>query len=224
MHLYLVGLLTVTIASCSPAPIDVESTVDPSHRAVLIQTTGCGFSTGRTGSGIAIGDGLILTAAHLVARADTIDASVNRGPVESVVVSAIDLRLDLALLKTSPNGVPEVITGSVAKDATGEIVAGASSGTVPFTVKRLANLFTEDILGTEQHSRHGYELDAITTTGDSGAGAYDSADQLVGMVFATGLDSTWITASSEIDTFLAEHTDDATPLRCDPERSQLDLP
>jgi serine protease DegS len=186
-----------------PAPTAPRQ--NPEQRAVRIETTGCGFASDQTGSGVAVGDGLVLTVAHLIARADTITASVGNGRVVSAVVTAVDLNLDLAVLRLPPNGVPDIEMSSVGAGAEGLIVGGATSGTVSFEVKTVVRLTIEEVLGTDLHSRRGYELDAETAPGDSGAGAYDNDDQLIGIVFATGRDgeSSWITSSVEIEDFLA---------------------
>jgi hypothetical protein len=143
-------------------------------------------------------------------------------PVDAVV-TAIDMDRDLAVLRLPPNDMPVIETSSAEVGAAGLIVGGATSGTVRFEVMDVVMLSIEEILGTDRHSRLGYELEAATTTGDSGAGAYDANDHLIGIVFATGQDgaSTWITSSAEIEDFLAAHDSDVTPIMCDAAASQL---
>jgi S1-C subfamily serine protease len=199
---------------------------DPAHRAVHIETAGCGFAPDRTGSGVAVGDGLVLTVAHLVARADGISATVGDGVGVDAVVTAVDLNLDLALLQLPPNEVPFIEMSSAGTGAEGFIVGAAASGTVPFEIKEVVSLSIEEILGTDRHSRLGYELEASTRVGDSGAGAYDGENRLIGIVFATGEEgeSSWITSSAEIEGFLAAHGSDKAAIVCDPGDSRLDLP
>jgi S1-C subfamily serine protease len=200
--------------------------LDPVHRTVRIETAGCGLAPDRVGSGVAIGDGLVLTVAHLVARADNLTASVGSSDSVNAVVTAVDLNLDLALLRIPPDEMPAIQMASASEGTGGRIVGGAASGTVPFVVKEVVRLSIEEILGTERHSRLGYELEAATTTGDSGAGAYDGEDRLIGIVFATGQEggSSWITASAEIEDFLAAHDSDDTSVVCDPEISRIVVP
>ena len=200
--------------------------LDPVHRTVRIETTGCGLAPDRTGSGVAIGDGLVLTVAHLVARADNLAALVGNGESVGAVVTAVDLSLDLALLRIPPDEIPSIQMSSANEGTGGLIVGGATSGTVPFVVKEVVRLSIEEILGAERHSRLGYELEAATTAGDSGAGAYDGNNRLIGIVFATGQEggSTWITASAEIEDFLAAHESDDPLVECDPETSRIVVP
>jgi hypothetical protein len=84
----------------------------------------------------------------------------------------------------------------------------------------------EEVLGTERHNRVGYEIDAATASGDSGAGAYDETDRLIGIVFATSADgaTTWLSAGVEIQDFLAGVDADAAPIVCDPDISRLRSP
>jgi S1-C subfamily serine protease len=199
---------------------------DPHQRAVRIETTGCGYAAGRTGSGVAMGDGVVLTVAHLVVRADTVLASVNDGAATEAAITAVDLNRDLAVLRLPPDGLPSVEMTSVAKGDRGLIVGGAVSGTVPFEVKGVMGVTIEEVFGTERHRRLGYEVLAATARGDSGAGAYDERNRLIGIVFATSPDgeSSWITSSIEIESFLAHHRADTAPMRCVAESSRLDLP
>jgi len=154
---------------------------------------------------VAIGEGLLLTVAHLIVRADTVTAFVGGGHATPAEVAAVDLRRDLALLRVTGGAAPPIEMVSLEEGAAGVIVGGATSGTVSFEVRRVVELTIEEILGTDRHSRLGYELAAETKDGDSGAGAFDDAGRLVGIVFATGEDeeTTWITASSELEDFVA---------------------
>ncbi len=198
----------------------------PATRVTYLETTGCGVAAPRTGSGVAVDDGLVLTVAHLVARAATITAAVGDRSAEEADVVAIDLLRDLALLRVPPNAVPRITTAAIAPGDSGTIVGGSTSGTLPFTVERTVRLTTEEILGSETHERSGYEIGVTTATGDSGAGAYDRQNRLVGILFAMSDDtaSSWITSAEEIAAFLSEHDTSATPIVCDPSRSQLAVP
>ncbi len=206
------AMLLMVAAGCGSGAHSGETIApgfDPAKRAVRLETEGCGFASGRTGSGVAVGDGVVVTVAHLVARADGIVASVGDAGSENAVVTAVDLERDLATLRLPPNGIPDVEMASVGVGAEGLIVGGAASGTVPFEVKQVVSLTIEEVLGTDRHSRLGYELAAETVDGDSGAGAYDDENRLIGIVFATGQEgeSSWITSSAEIQDFIDSDDD-----------------
>jgi S1-C subfamily serine protease len=185
---------------------DAGSPFDPEARAVRLEITGCeSGSRARFGSGVVIEDGLVVTVAHLIVDAETVEASVAGASLGAATVAAVDLRKDLAALRVEDRGVPPAETSILDQGESGLIVGGAASGTVPFEVRRRVNLTIEEILGTDRHARLGYEVAAVTADGDSGAGAYDAERRLVGLVFAVGKDggTTWLTAGSEIEDFVA---------------------
>ena len=223
----LVALMVLASAACSASePSTVAATTPPfaaSQRAVRIETTGCGHASDRVGSGVAVGDGLVVTVAHLVVEADDITASVAGGEPDAAVVIAVDRRLDLALLRMPANSIPAVATSTAEQGATGLIVGAAASGNVRFEVTEVVTLTIEEVLGSDRYSRAGYQLEALTATGDSGAGAYDDEDGLLGIVFATGQDgaSSWVTSSVEVEKFLTDHAAHTTPITCDEEQSRL---
>jgi S1-C subfamily serine protease len=198
---------------------------DPADRAARLEATGCGYARDRTGSGVAVGDGLVLTVAHLVVQADDIAVTLADAGTVDAEVAAADLELDLALLRIPQNGVPPVETSSADRGDRGLVVGGAASGTIPFEIADVVRISIEEVLGSDRHQRLGYELAAITTTGDSGAGAYNSENRLIGTVFATSDDgaTTWITSSREVDDFLTAYDPEDPAIVCNEEKSRLDL-
>lgn len=212
--------LAVVVAGCGPAVADPADAV--AARALHLTTTGCGHASDRTGSAVAIGDGMAVTAAHVVVQAD--EVAVTLPGVEDAVaaeVVAVDRRLDLALLSV-PTDLQAIRYGAGKVADSGEVVGSAVSGTVAYRIVQVANISIEEVLGTQRHERLGYQLDASTQAGDSGAGAFNAAGELVGIVFATSSDpsATWITASSTVESFVAANRF-ALPLQCDPELSRL---
>lgn len=204
-------LLGLIVAGCaaggSPAGSDDSSTVTigPVGRAAIIATEGCGFASGRTGSGVAVGGGLVVTVAHLVVHASSAAVSIGGGPAnDETVVVAVDAQRDLALLHLPGQDLPDLAMASARKGDRGSVVGAATSGTVPFRIRGAVELSIEDVLGSERHSRLGYQLEAVTAGGDSGAGVYDAQGRLIGVVFATSDDgaTTWATAATEIQDFL----------------------
>jgi S1-C subfamily serine protease len=188
-------------------------------RAAALETTGCGFASDRTGSAIVWDEGLVLTVAHLVVQADEIWVQTPSGRFQATV-SDLDVKRDLALL-----AVPQVVATPIALASagvgdTGQIVGGAASGDVAYSVKTVADLEIEEVLGAERSSRLGYELDATIASGDSGAGAFTNDDRLIGIVFAVDptQETTWVTAANEIEDFI-ERLDQ--PHVCDPQISRM---
>lgn len=218
--------LSICASGCRSARQDSPK-FEPRTRAVHIDTIGCGLAADRSGSGVVVADDLVLTVAHLVARAQSLSITNDQGEALSAAsVVSVDPIRDLALIRADTAAVPYVTLATATAGTTGNIVAAANSGDVAFEVKQVARVTVEEVLGTESVSRIGYELAATTATGDSGAGAYDEANRLIGLVFATGSegDSSWITSSSEVQTFLRDHGSQTNPIVCDPQNSRLDLP
>jgi len=196
--LLLVATFSSGCAASQPLILPAED------RAVVIETEACGAASGRVGSGVAVGNDLVVTVAHLIVRAGGLSATPTGGQPQAAEVVAVDLRRDLAVVRLDGLALPEVDIATSGPGGTGRIVEAARSGTVPFEIATFADLRIEEILGSERHTRQGYELVAVTTDGDSGAGAYDEEGRLIGIVFGRGPadDTTWVTASTEIFDFL----------------------
>ncbi len=200
---------------------DGSPPADPARQTVRVETDGCGLATGRIGTGVVVEDELVVTVAHLVAEAETVRVDGGVGAVEAPVV-AIDLKRDLALLRIEGLRFPDLDTSTAEVGDTGRVLGGVTAPSIVYTVEDRVALTIEEVLGTSRHRRLGYRLRANTGDGDSGAGAFDEAGRLVGIVFATDEGgSTWITAAWEVEDFLARNRDAIDPLTCDRERSRL---
>lgn len=197
--------------------------ISAEDRAATIDIGGCGDASDRSGSGFLFEDGVIVTAAHLVVQGDNIDVSIGRElPVQGTVVE-LDLQRDLAWVAVPETGVDRAVVFRAEMGQTGRVVGASASGTVGYVVAQLASLSIEEVLGDERTTRLGYELAADTTSGDSGAGAYDEQDRLIGMVFAVSADgsSTWAIAAEEIVTFLQESDRSQGSYVCEPAVSRI---
>jgi S1-C subfamily serine protease len=224
-----------------PAPVGPALRAgDPAQRAAVIVTAGCGAANPTTGSGVAVGDGLVLTAAHVVAGSSLVRVAArppSDGPVdlpgleaqlEPATVVAFDRRLDLALLATGPDPDLSALShpspGLAEAGDRGTIVGGATSGDVPFVVTDRTTIEIDEVRGTGRARRRAYVLAAATAPGDSGAGLFDVEGRLVGLLFAesAGRDGrSWATAGDELDRFLSDRGE-AEQHRCNPDRSRLE--
>lgn len=197
-------LVVFLLTACADKPGTAGRDNEPSQRALLIETDGCPLSSGRTGSGVAVGPGLGVTVAHLIVRAREVRVSIADEPLRPARVLAVDLERDLAALEISDEEITPISTSEANRGDTGKVVGGARSGNVDYEIARVVELTIEEVLGNERHARRGYELNTRLGDGDSGAGAYDEDGNLIGILFATGVetDSAWLTASSEVLEFL----------------------
>ena len=228
----LMVVMVVLVAACSSSTPDetvagdqTSVVVSGSDRAVLIETSGCGVASKTRGSGVLVGNGEVLTVAHVVASAQSQQVRVDGVDYEADVI-ALDLERDLALLRVpaaaSPIGIPPSLTVGSVGDA-GTIYGGASSGDVPFEISQVATIVIDEVRGTGRASRLGYRVETSTVSGDSGAGLYDSAGRLLGLLFATATEhdgESWATAAAEIEAFLDDPALSG-PFFCDVESSKL---
>ena len=168
-------------------------------------------------------DGLVLTTAHLIIRSGGVEVTYPDGSRAAAEVLAMDMERDLAALTVPMIDVDRPLIGKAEAGDTGFVVGGSTSGTVDLVVRQYASLNIEEVLGAQRSSRRGYEIEAVTVDGDSGAGVYDQDGRLLGMVFAVtaGGGSTWVTASEEIDQFVSRIDRSARPYVCDPDTSKV---
>ena len=205
----------------------------------MIETAGCGTADGGLGSGIALAEDLVLTAAHVVASAGGVEVgapgSSPAGGAEAADIPArvvaYDPLRDLALLRPADpfDPVPPPPDGvSLGVDDRATVVAGATSGDVAAVVQQVTLIEMDEVRGQRRSTRRGYRIEAETTGGDSGAGLYDDRGRLAGLVFAVSTaDSgrTWVTAESEIAEFLDEYRRAGRPddrFICHPARSRIE--
>lgn len=197
------SLLVAAVAvGCGEA---TTGALSPTQRAVPIETEGCGLASGTSGAGIVVGDGRILTVAHVVAGSSTIQTLV-RGESVPLEIIAYDPERDLVLLSglVSAATAPDFVELAVGDE--GRIVGAGPTAEVDYVVAREALVEIDVVRQSGTATRHAYEVLATTEVGDSGSGAYDGEDRLGGIVFAIGDEGgrTWVTAADEIESFLAD--------------------
>jgi len=195
------------------------------QRAVRLETGGCGHADASRGSGLALADDLVLTAAHVVSSGGPIEVIVDDVSHRAELL-AYDPSRDLALVRTTPllTEIPPAPTsGTLDEGATGRIIGAATSGDVVATVAEVLIIELDDVREPTRSTRRAYLTEAATEPGDSGAGFYDTDGRLVGLLFAvstTDEGRSWVTATSEIDAFLADEETTGV-FACDPDRSKV---
>lgn len=190
---------------------------------MTLSVDGCGVASSTSGSGFVFDDGLVLTAGHVVARAEGIEVKYPDGSTAPARVIAFDAQQDLAALSVPIVDVDRPLIGVAGAGNGGRVVGALTSGTVDMTVRQRVKVNIEAVLGTERATRLGYEVEVATATGDSGAGVYDLEGRLLGMVFAVSAEggTTWVTAAEELDRFVSRVDRAGTPYICDPNLSRL---
>lgn len=173
------AVLGVTGLSVGCAP-------DPPHAIVGLQVNACDPGL-EAGSGALIAPGVVLTAAHVVAGAESITIEQPGGatgvgeivgfdPINDLAYVAVDGFVASTLSEASQRAASgDTGTAYVVRD--GKVIA------LPIEIVRPVNIRTEDIYVDEMTSRPGYELRAEIERGDSGAAVVIDG-HVVGIIWA----------------------------------------
>ncbi len=199
-----------------------------------------------------LADGLVLTVAHAVAGSSHVNVmpleslpttrqwpefSATRllataDPASRATVVAFDTRSDLALLSltsTTNQGNSEapfnVSFTAPEVDMLVEIRGVAKPGITSGVITRTATIVTDEVRQADRVERLGFLINAVTEVGDSGAGVWNGVD-LVGLLFAVTADDngeSWAVSGTEIETFIADWTEQPAPpsWACDEDQSKL---
>ena len=155
---------------------DIEAMVD--RHAIIAATVrvhadGCGPRT-ELGTGTAIPDGLVITAAHVVAGADRVEVVDGSGTAIAAEVVAFDPELDVAALRpTTDIGDSVILRDETGRSGERGIIAVVSGdGTaepVEVGVLQRVTIRTTDIYRDLAVERPGLRLDVRVEPGDSGS-------------------------------------------------------
>lgn len=194
------ALMSGACGACSSDGMGTASTAvqpDPATiamaAAVDIRAMGCRTADVR-GAGALISGEHILTAAHVVAGADSITVRAAAPGAAGVAAHlvAIDPLHDLALLDVVASGLSERRPLNVAD---GGVAAGGDTGSVvlfrdgaavdvPYTIERKVVVNILDIHHEHKVSRPGYEVEVSIAAGDSGAVMVGPSGRAVGVLYA----------------------------------------
>lgn len=183
------------------------STTHPATSVVRLAGTACLKPI--IGTGVAVGDDLVLTVAHTIAGAeDDLRIVTPQGEERPVTVVAFDSDRDLALLAVEGLDATPVVLGSAGKGDSGTIAVVNGDLAVEFikyTVLRVVNARSTDIYNEGHVERDALDIKARIEPGVSGAPLVDSNGEVVGIVFArseTREEGGYALSTSEITDFL----------------------
>jgi len=162
---------------------------------VKVEGPGCGVI--QEGSGFAVGGGLVVTNAHVVAGVAAPQVIDGSGPHPATAV-LFDPELDVAVLAVRGLAAPPLTLDrgpTVSRGSTGAVLGYPNGGAFTYGAAGVMAWFEAtglDIYGRNQITRTVYELAAVIRPGNSGGPlVYESANradplngQVVGVVFA----------------------------------------
>jgi S1-C subfamily serine protease len=159
------------VAGCGATPgIDTESV---SNATLRVRADGCGPRT-ELGTGTSIGDGLVVTAAHVVAGATQVEVIDERGNELGAEVVWFDPELDVAALRptSAPSGTA-TLRGTPGREGDSGVIAMWSADDSielqEIDVVQRVTILTTDIYGDIDVERPGLRITATVEPGDSGA-------------------------------------------------------
>lgn len=154
---------------------------------VKVVAIGCGQE--QEGSGFAVGRGIYVTNAHVVAGTHEVTVEAPNGQMGTARVIEYDPRFDLAVLQTRPLGTPSLqIDPAEVSANTVAVVLGYPEGG-PFQAREagVAARFVavgRDIYDTAVVSRTVYQLQAVVRPGNSGGPLVTPGGEVIGVVFS----------------------------------------
>lgn len=171
----------------SGLPDAVIDAVIPS--TVKVEGTACRRI--QEGSGFVVGDGLVVTNAHVVAGEDETVLERSDGSEVDATVVAFDPNRDLAVLRAEDLDRPALGLGEADEGTTGAVFGHPGGGPLriaPFQVGEEVNATGTDIYDGARTERRVLILAAQLAPGDSGAALVDGAGNVVGVAFAIAPD------------------------------------
>ncbi len=164
----------------------------------------------QNGSGFVVGDGLVVTNAHVVAGESTTTLQLDDGDEVDAEVVAFDPGRDLAVLAAPGLDRPALPLAAADVGDVGGVFGhpgGASLRIAPFSVARGISATGRDIYGTDLTEREVLEVASSLEPGDSGSALVDPSGTVIGVAFAVARDRgdvAYALATSEVEDLLAE--------------------
>jgi S1-C subfamily serine protease len=182
-----------------PAPDDLSPStkqrivaIEPSVVKIYGQADSCDRRT--EGSGFVFAPDRIMTNAHVVAGASEVAVQVGRNDLRAATVVVYDPDTDVAVLRVKDLGQkPLSFAGSAGSTGDSAVVLGYPEDG-PFTVgsarvRSRTTVSGADIYGGGSVRREVYSVRATVRSGNSGGPLVTDSGHVLGVVFATALDS-----------------------------------
>ena len=180
--------LEPTLPGALPIPTSVN-TLGVQHAAsatVKVVSAGCGGLV--TGSGFPVGDGLIVTNAHVVSGTTDHRIQTADGTVLPASVVYFDPEVDIAILRVAGLAGPGLEFAGGGRGTTGAVIGypgGGQERVEPAIIDGAVNAEGRDIYSANLVTRQIYVLQSHVRPGNSGGPIVDLQGRVLGVVFAT---------------------------------------
>jgi S1-C subfamily serine protease len=169
-----------------PASVDTVAVKGAAQAVVKVTSLGCGGLV--TGSGFAIGDGYVVTNAHVVSGTSQHHVLTPSGDELLATVVYFDPRRDFALLSVPDLGSPGLGFAPASRGTQAAVIGypgGGPEKVEPAVVDGAVEAIGRDIYSTTQVTRQVYVLQGKVRPGNSGGPLVDLQGRVLGIVFAT---------------------------------------
>lgn len=174
---------------------DVASQVVDSIVVVEVTIDARGpFDTTGSGSGVILSeDGTIITNAHVVDNATSVNVELTDGTRHVATVVAADTAVDLAILDIDASGLNAIALGSTTGLLVGDPVIAIGNPLAleggPSMSTGIVSALDRVLKGTDTTLTGIIQTDAAITEGSSGGALLDANGQLIGITTAVGISS-----------------------------------
>lgn len=174
---------------------DVASQVVDSIVVVEVTIDARGpFDTTGSGSGVILSeDGTIITNAHVVDNATSVNVELTDGTRHVATVVAADTAVDLAILDIDASGLNAIALGSTTGLLVGDPVIAIGNPLAleggPSMSTGIVSALDRVLEGTDTTLTGIIQTDAAITEGSSGGALLDANGQLIGITTAVGISS-----------------------------------
>ena len=169
-----------------PASVNTPEVAGAARSVVKVSSLGCGGLV--TGSGFAIGGGIVVTNAHVVSGTHTHRVLTPAGDELTATVVYFDPARDVALLDVPDLAVAALAFGPASRGTEGAVIGypGGGRETVePAVVDGAVEAKGRDIYSTNPVTRQVYVIQGKVRPGNSGGPLIDLQGKVLGIVFAT---------------------------------------
>lgn len=180
--------LEPTLPGALPVPASVDTAgINAAGKVVVkVSSVGCGGIV--TGSGFPIGDGYIVTNAHVVSGTSSHSIITPSGNSLRATVVLFDPERDIAVLQVPGFNAAGLTFGSGDRGTGGAVIGypgGGPEKTVPAVIDGTVEAQGGDIYGNNQVTRQIFVMQASVRPGNSGGPLVDLQGRVLGLVFAT---------------------------------------